>query len=216
MYKTSFMKKGVLAFLAVLFTAGAHAQFGIKGGVNVSNYTFRQNGVELERDALVGYNLGLFYRTQGGFLGVQPALTYTVKGARRYYPNPAVVGYDYANNKLHYVQFALPITLQFPIPGAYWGAAFDIGAGPYVSALIDANSVTHNIDGTETKEDYPIGNRQTDYFRPGDAGINLLMGVKFHRVGFYLGYDAGLMDVAPAANEKIFNRNFTADLHVFF
>lgn len=196
-------------FLALAFTASA--QPGIVGGLNVDNYQYKINGVQQDRNATLGFNLGLFYR---GWLGrhgvVEPTLQFTRKGAVN---SNTVFPVDYFRTRLDYVQFSLPFMFREYLAR---DVDFTIGGGPFASVLAHSDAITYYQNGDAVRGDYRIGSSSQDDFRALDAGLRFQTGLRFSRVNLSMAYDLGLADVAPQNNVEIRTRAFSLNLGIMF
>src|SRR3569833_2019543 len=129
------MKKLLLiAIVAIAFCGAANAQLGITGGGNLAKYKIKDDG---DRKAIFSWKAGLFYRIKSkhSILAVQPALTFTGKGADKYndpFSNNDIEKYS---NRLSYVQLSVPVLLSATdIEGT--GIGIDFGIGPFFSRLV--------------------------------------------------------------------------------
>jgi hypothetical protein len=205
------MKALKLTILFVACSFLAEAQLGIQGGYNVNNYQYKINGLQQDRVATSGFNVGLFYR---GWLGpygvVEPSLLFTRKGAVN---TNAFFPIDHYKTRLDYIQFSLPFMFRAPL---YRGMDFTIGGGPFASVLAHADAVAHYENGRNISEDYSIGVGDPNDFKPMDAGLRFQTGLRISRVNLSMAYDLGLADIAPQNNEEIRTRAFSINLGLFF
>ncbi len=139
------MKKILFALLLLVSTAGFSqgVQFGIKGGVNVSNYT----GGNLKSDALVGFHLGgIFNIMVSKNFAIGPEVLFSSQGAT----------YDNAGNKtnLKVSYINVPVMAKFIFNGGLY-----IEAGPQVGfkASEDANVPNQTIGNFAKNLDLSIG-----------------------------------------------------------
>ena len=205
------MKSLKLTFLFMAFALTASAQPGVTGGFNVDNYQFKVNGIQQDRSATPGFNLGLFYR---GWLGrhgvIEPSLLFTRKGAVN---TNAAFPVDYYKTRLDYIQFAVPIMFREYLAR---DVDFTIGGGPFAAVLAHADAVTHYENGDDVRGNYAIGSDNPDDFRPLDAGLRFQTGIRFNQVNLNMAYDLGLADVAPQNNVEIRTRAFSMNLGIMF
>ncbi len=179
-----------IALAATLFVATAQtaasqtdypeSAFGIKGGVNLTN--FYKDEIT-DKNGNIGFNAGLYGRfviTEG--IAIQPELLYTTRGAEATYSG--FFQNSRASVNLGYVQ--VPVLLVVNIL-----PFLNIHAGPYASYLVTANTKNESTNGSFNferdinKDDY----QRLDYGLSGGIGLDF---AKFH-VGAR--YDYGLATV---------------------
>lgn len=112
------MNKFLLTVAALVCGFAMQAQFGIKGGVNFSN--FRGDASD-DFNVSTNWHLGVVYETEiTNFLSFQPELLYSVMGAEN----------DDRDYKLGY--FSVPLMLKiYPTEG------FNIQLGPQLGMLVN-------------------------------------------------------------------------------
>jgi hypothetical protein len=205
------MKALQLTILFMAFAIFANAQPGVQGGWNVNNYQYKINGLQNDRAAVSGFNVGMFYR---GWLGpygvVEPSLLFSRKGAMN---NHTLFPVDNYRVRLDYVQLSLPFMFRGYIDR---DIDFTIGGGPFASVLAHADAITQYNDGRNIRDDYSIGTGTPDDFKPLDAGLRFQTGVRLGQINLSMAYDLGLADIAPQNNEEIRTRTFSLNLGVFF
>ncbi len=138
------MKK--IIFVALLFMSTASFsqgfQLGIKGGVNISNYT----GGNIESDALVGFHVGgLFNFMLGKAFSIQPEVLFSSQGAK--YNNAGTT----SNLKVSYIN--VPVMAKLNFGNVY------LEAGPQVGfrAGQDAHNGNQTINDFAKNLDLSIG-----------------------------------------------------------
>lgn len=165
------MKKALIgALLGILAAPAAHAQIGVKAGLNVAEFTGRE-GESASYKAF--YHAAVFYQAHLlGPLSIQPEVQYSVAGGGL---KSAFTDYD---TKLHY--FTVPILAKLTL-----GPVF-VEAGPQVGVLLSANQegrlqVGLSADGTPA---YGDGSRlatdnfkRTEFSLVGGVGLKLLGGL---------------------------------------
>ncbi len=171
-----------LSFTAVeaQTNSGTDAQFGIKGGLNLSNiYT---EDVD-DNNVLPSFNAG-FYATLPitSFIAIQPEVLYTRKGSELTYDNAFATGK--AKFNLNYVE--VPVLVKINLT-----KNLNIHAGPYFAYLIDANVKNESDGGTiDFEETY-----DNDDFNKFDAGISGGIGLDFDSIGIGARYNYGLTTI---------------------
>lgn len=139
------MKKIVLllAVCCPLIMYGQNFQVGVKGGVNVSNFT----GGDIDTKSLVGFHIGgLLSFGLGDYFSLQPEVLFSSQGAR----------YDMAGQKenlvLSYIN--VPVMVKFRTEGGFY-----VEAGPQVGFKVgeDANVPGQTIENFAKDLDLSVG-----------------------------------------------------------
>ena len=113
----------IIALLSFGLRPLAHAQFGIKGGLNVAEMTGRDGESASYKPF---YHVGIFYQANIlGPLSIQPEVQYSVVGGNL---KSAFTNYD---SELHYL--TVPILAKLTL-----GPVF-LEAGPQYGVLVSAN-----------------------------------------------------------------------------
>ncbi|WP_409415650.1 porin family protein [Flavobacterium sp. PS2] len=154
------MKKIILSMVAILAFGFANAQetrFGVKGGLNLTNFT---GGYDTK--SLVGFHVGGFaeIKVMDKFF-IQPELLYSAQGAK--FDSPFG---DY-DAKLNYLN--IPVLAKY-----YVTKEFSVEAGPQIGFLLSAKT-----DGEDAKDGY----KSTDIGFNLGAGYNftenLSVGIRY-------------------------------------
>lgn len=181
------MKFSALAAVSLLTCAlapKAHAQFGIKAGVNEA---VLQGRVGEDATYKTYFHAGIFYEAKlVGPLSIQPELLYSLQGSQL---KGATTVTNYTT-QLNYIQ--VPILLK-----ATLGPVF-VEAGPQFGYLVQANETgtvqVRNASGSVAFRD--VDQSSTDSYKRGDiafcAGVGLKLG-QYLRVGGR--FVAGLNDI---------------------
>ena len=140
------MKKIILTAAAVFAFGFANAQdtkYGVKGGLNMSNFSNADGS-----SSLLAFHLGGFaeFKVSDKF-AVQPELLYSAQGAK------------FTEGNLNFNYINIPVMAKY-----YVADAFSIEAGPQIGFLMSAKA-----DGTDVKELY----NTTDFGLNLGAGYNL-------------------------------------------
>jgi hypothetical protein len=187
------MKKTIVVFILLASLAAIPAfsqeenvtRFGVKGGVNFSNFRvdeFADNNIK------AGLNLGLFFKMPvTETFAIQPELLYSSKGSKMEYDGPQGDG-EYRFN-LNYLE--LPVMAVF-----YLGDRFNVQVGPYVGYL--ANTNIKNMQ--EDLDIVGVEDLNEKSFNRADFG--LAAGIGYDLKGFVIGarYNYGLNEVADSGN----------------
>lgn len=177
-----------VGLLSLFFVPRAHAQFGVKGGLNVAELTGR-DGESASYKAF--YHVGVFYQASLiGPLSIQPEVQYSVAGGNL---KSAVANYD---TQLHY--FTVPVLAKLTL-----GPVF-VEAGPQYGVLVSANQsgklqVDLAPDGTPAYGN--VSRPATGSFKRNDFSVVGGVGLKLAS-GFSLGgrLVAGLNDINDVKN----------------
>lgn len=186
------IKLAIIASMMALMALPAFSQesnvtrFGIKGGVNFSN--FRIDDVE-DNNLKAGLNLGLFMKLPiSDVVAIQPELLYSSKGSKLKYDNIIQGKGEYRFN-MNY--------LELPVMGVFHiGDVFNVQVGPYISYLTSAN--IKNMDEDLTIQG--VTDLKEDNFNRLDYGVAAGVGLDFN--GFVVGarYNYGLKEVGKSGN----------------
>lgn len=177
-----------IGLLSLFLVPRAHAQFGVKGGLNVAELTGR-DGESASYKAF--YHVGFFYQANlVGPLSIQPEVQYSVGGGNL---KSAVTNYD---TQLHY--FTVPVLAKVTL-----GPVF-VEAGPQYGVLVSASQsgqlqVNLAADGTPAYGN--VSRPATGSFKRNDFSVVGGVGLKLAS-GFSLGgrLVAGLNDINDAKN----------------
>jgi hypothetical protein len=136
----------VLLFLMVLvFNASAqHFQLGIKGGVNISNFTGSSNLEGASEKSLVAYHGGGFLNLGlGKNFSIQPEVLLSSQGAK--IENAG----ESSNFKVIYIN--IPVMAKYRFNGGFY-----IEAGPQVGFKVDENIGEENINDFANSNDVSV------------------------------------------------------------
>lgn len=178
----------IIGLLSLFLTPLAHAQLGVKGGLNVAELTGR-DGESSSYKAF--YHVGVFYQANIlGPLSIQPEVQYSLQGGNL---KSAFTNYD---SKLHYL--TVPILAKLTV-----GPVF-IEAGPQFGVLLNANQ-SGDLQVGFTEDGMPAYGNQSrpanSEFKRGDFSVVGGVGLRLAS-GFSLGgrLVAGLNDINDAKN----------------
>jgi hypothetical protein len=170
-----------LSILTCAVRAQVHADFGIKGGLNLANMKFESSSTP---DSKMGIHLGalahLHFQPHWAF---QPELVYSDQGATE-----TISGTEY-KLKLHYVN--VPLLLQYMT-----GSGFRIQTGPQLGILAGAKS---KAGGTEVDYDYAYKTFDVAWAFGGSY-------VTDRGFGLDVRYNLGLSDINDNGGGSIKNR----------
>jgi hypothetical protein len=184
-----FMKALALPTIALLTLAAApkaHAQFGVKGGVNFAELQGR-SGEDASYKTF--YHVGILYQWNLiGPIAIQPELQYSVQGSDL---KGAFTDYK---TKLHY--FTVPVLAKVTV-----GPIF-VEAGPQFGYLVSANQNGKvQITNTNGSAGYgQVDQEATDQYKRADFSLAAGAGLKFGSLSLGGRYVAGINDINDAKN----------------
>ena len=176
----------VAALLTLAFAPKAHAQFGVKGGLNFAELQGR-DGEDASYKTF--YHVGILYQANIlGPLSIQPELQYSVQGSDL---KGAVTDYK---TKLHY--FTVPVLAKVTL-----GPIF-VEAGPQFGYLVSANDESKvQISNTNGSASYgQVNQSSTGNYKRGDFSLAAGAGLKFSALSIGARYVAGLNDINDVKN----------------
>lgn len=165
------MKKIILSIVlctAFGFSNAQSVRFGVKGGLNVSNFTGYQEDVK----SLTGFHIGGFTELKlTKKFAIQPEFLFSTQGT-------IVEGFNGDSNstiKLNYLN--IPVLAKY-----YITDAFTVEAGPQIGFLLSAKNQGDDIH---------------DFYKTLDFGLNLGCGYEFtDNISLGVRYTVGLTNVA--------------------
>ncbi|WP_151087070.1 porin family protein [Hymenobacter baengnokdamensis] len=180
------MKNFALAVMLLLLASQAHAQFGVKAGVNESVLTGRAGE---DASYKTYFHAGVFYEYKiFGPISIQPEVLYSMQGAAMK-GTSAATNTDYTT-QLQYI--TVPILIK-----ATFGPVF-VEVGPQFGRLLYANEdgrvQTRSSSGTVLFGE--VNQKSTDNYKPSDYSLCAGVGLKLApsaRVG--VRFVAGLNDI---------------------
>ena len=207
------MKKVVLSALAVMMFAFANAQevkYGVKGGLNLSNFSGDTDGINLKSKA--GFNIGGFVEMKlSDKFSIQPELLYSTQGPKVKDQVEVVDGILYNGDvcfNLSYIN--VPVMFKY-----YVADKFNIEAGPQIGFLTSAKTKT-TIDGYNGSHEMNV----KDIFESIDFGLNLGVGYDFaDHWSAGLRYNLGLSNIAKTESDddtKLHNGVFSINIGYIF
>ena len=203
------MKKIILSSLLVLafgFTYAQKAEFGIKGGINSSNFSGDTEGVDFK--PRVGFNVGAFAAIKlSEKITLQPEILFSTQGAKAENVTADVNGVNYTAD----IEFNLSY-INVPVMFKYYVAdKFNLEAGPQIGFLTSAETST-KVDGFNQTVDQDA----KDYFESVDFGFNLGAGYDFtNKISAGIRYNIGLSNIAKTEagdNSELQNSVFSLSL----
>jgi opacity protein-like surface antigen len=202
------MKKNILAVVAVLVFGLANAQtakFGIKGGMNISNWVGDTEGMDVK--SKIGFNVGGFAEIKlSDKFAIQPELLYSSQGMKLDNIMTEIEGNDImVDSKFTLGYINIPVMFKY-----YVAEKFNLEAGPQIGFLTSAK-VKVIVDGYGSATDNVKEN-----FESVDFGLNFGAGYDFTEHFFANArYNLGLSNIAktePGEDAKINNSVFSLNV----
>jgi hypothetical protein len=204
------MKKNILVLAAVLMFGLSNAQeakFGLKGGLNISNFTGDTEGADLQ--SRIGYNIGAFVAIKfSEKFTLQPEVLYSAQGVNfeNFGAEVEGLGYYTADIKLKTAYINVPVMFKY-----YAAEKFSIEAGPQIGFLTSAKTET-KLNGFSQTVEQDI----KDSFETIDFGLNFGAGYDFTE-HFSAGarYNLGLSNIAKTEqgdDTKLHNSVFSLSI----
>lgn len=197
------MKKIFLVMVVALLAIQGNAQdlnFGVKGGLNLANFTGDDAG---DTDMRTAFHLGVLaeYMINEQF-AIQPEVLFSAQGAK-------------IKNKLGELDVKLGY-VNVPVMFKYYVApGFSLQAGPQVSFLVDSK-VEHD-NKTVTDALNKLGIADKDNYKTVDFGLNFGLGYKFDNNIFVEGrYNLGLTKIHDKGDAKVKNGVFQFSVGYMF
>jgi opacity protein-like surface antigen len=181
--------KNVVLGLCTLFTFGISsaqkAKFGIKGGLNIANINWNEQGAP-STSTTIGYAIGALVEIKlTDVIALQPELLYSKQGAKFDYTLP-VNGIVYnTQNEFDIRYINLPVMLKY-----YASEEFCLEFGPQVGFLTNADLIT-KVSGQSVTQD------SKKLFTSNDFGLNFGLSYNINSNVFIQGrYNLGLSNIA--------------------
>ena len=200
--------KVFLAAAAVMFSVSSFAQdisFGVKAGVNFSNYNVKEDGEKVDDIKMKpGINLGAYADFNfTDMFALEAGLQFEQKGSK------AEFSEDYMGIKVKHTNketvnyFTIPVNFRVNLPVGDNNLYFL--AGPTLGIAIsgkDKAEVEANGEKESETEDLKFGNdeEESDYHR---MNLGFLLGAGFemsNNLGVRLTYDLGLSNLYPGGD----------------
>ncbi|MBZ4041229.1 MULTISPECIES: porin family protein [Flavobacterium] len=166
-------------------------EFGIKGGVNMSNLYSDSDDID-DENALWGFNAGIFAAFPiADKVFIQPEILYTTKGAELDYNVAGVAGTN--KFKLNYIE--VPLLVRFNLT-----ENFNVHVGGYASYLVNAKLTGEGDIEFDDELD-------ADDFERFDAGLSAGVGLDFNPISIGLRYNYGLTTIGK--EREAFGNTYT-------
>jgi len=183
------MKKIILSslfVLAVSLTYAQKAEFGIKGGLNSSNFSGDTDGTDFK--SRFGFNLGVFAAIKlSEKITLQPEILFSTQGAEAENIEAFVDDMLFTGDvKFNLSYINVPVMIKY-----YVVDKFNLEAGPQIGFLTSAKTST-KLDGYSQTFD----EEAKKYFESVDFGLNFGAGYDFTKnVSAGVRYNLGLSNI---------------------
>ncbi|WP_264534891.1 porin family protein [Flavobacterium sp. N1736] len=201
------MKRIILSAIAIMafgFTNAQETKFGLKGGLNISNFSGDTEGIDFK--SRIGFNIGAFVEIKlSDKFAIQPEVLYSTQGATAddFADFETGITGDVAF-KLNYIN--IPVMFKY-----YVAEKFNIEAGPQIGFLTSAKTTT-TLNGYSGEHDMDV----KDSFESVDFGLNLGAAYDFtEHFSAGLRYNLGLANTAktePGDDSKVHNGVFSVNV----
>lgn len=199
------MKILTLSTVLILSSMAIQAQFGILGGVNFQNINGKNSsGNKLENGLMTGFHAGINVNIPiSPDFNFQPGLLYTVKGANNeFFSLEVKASGDFTTTtRLSYIEMPLNLLYRPQLGNGH----LLLGFGPYIAYGISGKETTQ-LNSLSVERTVKFKNSVADwtdvvenaYYRPFDAGANILFGYEFAMGAFIqLNAQLGLLKINP-------------------
>lgn len=216
------MIKKISSFLlSTLALYAVHAQNSsafLKGGLNLANVSYNDNGNIDDANMLLSFHVGI----QGdlpitSFLSLQPGLLFTGKGTKTQAGNTSDANYYRATTNPLYIE--LPVNLVFKAP-VEKDVKFFAGAGPYVAMGIAGKrkadgkifgAAFSSRDNIEFSNDDPTTSGEEGagfgIMKRFDYGLNGTAGFEGKQMIFSVNYGLGLAKLQSGSDSNADDKN---------
>ncbi|MRR22052.1 PorT family protein [bacterium] len=202
--KTKFLTISAMILFSTL-ALQAQIGFGILGGVNFQNINGKNsNGDKLENGLMTGFHAGVNVNIpMAPDFFFQPGLLFSVKGAKNeFYTPPLKASGDYTTTtSLSYIEMPLNFLYRPQLGSGY----LLLGFGPYIAYGITGKETTQ-LNSTSFERPVKFESTVSDwidlvsnaYYRPFDAGANILFGYELSMGAFIqMNAQLGLLNIKP-------------------
>jgi len=204
---TSVMKSLVtLSFFTFLsFSAAAQLSFGIKGGTNIAEYSFKENGTSIDQTSINGFTLGAVLEIGlGGNVFLQPEAVFIQKGSKLQVLND--------DNKFNVNYLDIPVLLKIKLLNSNL-LNINLFGGPSFGLALNGEE-TQNGQTVEVNFGGENGLKRFDLGINAGGGV----GVNLGSIGVFgdVRYLFGVSDISDDANREIKNKGLNLSVGLMF
>lgn len=198
--KLSLIVVMLLSFLSVKAQHSQPLQFGVRGGINISNFggdDIKLNDANTKMDdktALVGYMAGITLDYElAPAVYLQTGLDFTTKGAKYETGTSGVSG----SLKFTPMYLQVPVHVAFKLPITE-STKIVLGGGAFAAYGV-GGKVKSSINIGDSSADFPESDFfGDDTFKRFDFGLGINAGVELGKLTVGVGYDLGLANIAQS------------------
>ena len=205
---TSVIKSFLVATCLILVAMPIYAQvsFGLKGGTNIAEYSFKENGTDIDQESINGFTLGAVLEIGlGGNVFLQPEAVFIQKGSKLEFLNE--------NNEFNVNYLVAPILLKIKLINSDLLNINVLGGPSFGLALNGERTV---IGGQTIDVDFG----GEDGFKRFDLGINAGggIGVNLGSIGVFgdARYLFGVSNISEDNNREIKNKGLNLSVGLMF
>jgi outer membrane immunogenic protein len=191
------MKKKLLFTIAVISAINIHAQiqFGVKGGLNLSNLIQSSPVPEVAYNLKEGFNAGAFLNVPlSKHFGLQPEILYSGQGAK------VNTNFENATSRLQYL--SIPVLLRYNVSSSVFAEI-----GPQAGFLLSARKKVHSTNYVTENPGDPLVDQPGDniniksYYKSVDFSGVIGLGYHFtHRIGAAVAYKLSILNTLTSGS----------------
>lgn len=192
------------ALLFLTLPTFAQLSFGIKGGTNIAEYSFKENGTSIDQESINGFTLGAVLEIGlGGNVFLQPEAIFIQKGS-----NVQLLNDD---NKFNVNYLDIPVLLKIKI----------LNSNLLNINLLGGPSFGMALNGEETQNGQTVDiNFGDNGLKRFDVGINAGggIGVNLGSIGVFgdVRYLFGVSNISDNDNREIKNKGLNLSVGLMF
>ncbi len=204
---TSVLKSNllILFFSVIAFPAFAQLSFGIKGGTNIAEFSFKDNGTNINQESINGFTFGAVLEIGlGGNIFLQPEAVFIQKGSK--------VQVLTEDNKVNVNYLDIPVLLKMKI----------INSNVFNVNLLAGPSFGLALNGEETMggQTVDVNFGGEDGLKRLDLGINAGGGIAANlgSIGVFgdVRYLFGVSNISEDNNREIKNKGLNLSVGLMF
>jgi hypothetical protein len=186
-------------------TTQAQVSFGIKGGANLAKHSFKEQGVNIDRESINGFTLGAVLEVGlGGNIFLQPEAVFVQKGSKLDLPN--------LGEKINVNYLDIPILLKVKLLNSNLLNINLLGGPSFGLAL--------NGEKTSGGKTVDINFGGENGLKRFDLGINAGggIGINFGNVGVFgdVRYLFGVSNISETTDTEIKNQGLNVSVGLMF
>ena len=206
------MKKTLIIIIATLSAVNIHAQiqFGVKGGLNLSNLILSPSVQEASYNLKPGFNAGvLVHIPLSNHFGLQPEILYSGQGSN------GNTNFENITIRLQYL--TIPLLLKYAVSSRFFAEI-----GPQAGFLLSARKKVHTTDYVLENPDDPYIDHAGDnidirsYYRSVDLSGVIGIGYLFTpNIGAVANYNLSILNTVTSHTGSVRNSVIQIDFFYF-